>query len=69
MLTVPQLRRVLAYFFLLTYFVLLAITYDGIDFASASSDGGLALGFALAGWLSYGVIYLPPCLFYTSPYR
>ena len=66
MLTVPQLRRVLAYFFLLTYFVLLAITYDGIDFASASSDGGLALGFALAVWLSYGVIYLLPALLLTG---
>ena len=65
MLTVPQLRRVLAYFFLLTYFVLLAITYDGIDFASASSDGGLALGFAITVWLSYGVIYLLPALLLT----
>ena len=62
MLSVHQLRRVLAYFFLLTYLVLLAITWDGIDFSSARSDGPWVFGFAIAVWLSYGVIYLLPAL-------
>lgn len=65
MLTVQQLRRVLAYFFLLTYLVLLAITWDDIDFLSASSDGALVLGFAIVVWLTYGVIYLLPALTLT----
>ena len=65
MLSAHQLRRVLAYFFLLTYFVLLAITWDGIDFASASGDGPLVLGFAIVVWLTYGVIYLLPALILT----
>ena len=38
----------LAYFFLLTYLVLLAITWDSVDFASARSDGPLVLAFAVA---------------------
>ncbi len=65
LLSVHQLRRVLAYFFLLTYLVLLAITWDGIDFASASSEGPLILGFAVAVWLTYGLIYLIPALVLT----
>lgn len=65
LLSVHQLRRVLSYFFLLTYLVLLAITYDGIDFSSASSDGPLVLGFAVVVWLTYGVIYLLPALIVT----
>ena len=65
MLSVHQLRRVLAYFFLLTYLVLLAITWDGIDFASVSSDGTGVLAFAIAVWLSYGLIYLLPALILT----
>ena len=65
MLSVHQLRRVLAYFFLLTYLVLLAITWDGIDFSSARSDGPMVFCFAIAVWLSYGVIYLLPALILT----
>ena len=65
MLSVHQLRRGLAYFFLLTYLVLLAITWDGIDFASASRDGPLVLAFAVAVWLTYGLIYLLPALILT----
>ena len=65
LLSVHQLRRVLAYFFLMTYLVLLAITWDGIDFTSAHSDGALTLGFAIVVWLSYGVIYLLPALIIT----
>ena len=65
MLSVHQLRRVLAYFFLLTYLVLLAITWDGIDFSSARGDGPMVFGFAIAVWLSYGVIYLLPALILT----
>ena len=65
MLPVPHLRRILSYYFLLTYGVLLAITWDGIDFASAKTDGALTLGFALTVWLSYGVIYLLPALTLT----
>ena len=65
MLSVQQLRRVLAYFFLLTYFVLLAITWDGIDFAMARDDGAMVFGFAIAVWLSYGVIYLMPAILLT----
>ena len=56
LLSVHQLRRVLAYFFLLTYLVLLAITWDGIDFASASRDGPLVFAFAVAVWLTYGPV-------------
>ena len=62
MFSVQQFRRVLAYFFLSTYFVLLAITWDGIDFSAARTDGPLAFGFVIAVWLSYGVIYLLPAL-------
>ncbi len=62
MLTVHQLRRVLAWFFLATYLVLLAITFDGVDFASAAEDGRLTLLFAIAVWLTYGLIYLLPSL-------
>lgn len=65
MLSTHQLRRVLAYFFLLTYLVLLVITWDNIDFASARSDGPLTLGFAVAVWLTYGLIYLLPALLVT----
>lgn len=65
MLSVHQLRRVLAYFFLLTYLVLLAITWDSVDFASARSDGPLVLAFAVAVWLTYGLIYLIPALLIT----
>lgn len=65
MLSVYQLRRILAYFFLLTYLVLLGITWDSIDFASARSDGPLVLSFAIAVWLTYGLIYLLPALFVT----
>lgn len=64
-LPVPQLRRILGYFFLPTYGVLLAITWDGFDFASARHDGPLALGFAIAVWLTYGVLYLLPALVLT----
>ena len=66
MLTVAQLRRVLAYFFLLTYVVLLGITWDGIDFAWARSEGALTFGFAVAVWLTYGLIYLLPALLITG---
>ena len=66
MLTVVQLRRVLAYFFLLTYVVLLGITWDGIDFAWARSEGALTFGFAVAVWLTYGLIYLLPALLITG---
>jgi len=66
LLTVAQLRRVLAYFFLLTYVVLLGITWDGIDFAWARSEGALTLGFAVAVWLTYGLIYLLPALLITG---
>jgi len=66
LLTVVQLRRVLAYFFLLTYVVLLGITWDGIDFAWARSEGALTLGFAVAVWLTYGLIYLLPALLITG---
>lgn len=62
LLTVHQLRRVLAFFFLATYFVLLAITWDGIDFVSAANDGAFALSFAIVVWLTYGLIYLLPAL-------
>ena len=65
MLSVHQLRRILAYFFLLTYLVLLAITWDSVDFASARSDGPLVLAFAIAVWLTYGLIYLLPALLIT----
>lgn len=63
MLSVHELRRILAYFFLLTYFVLLGITWDGVDFASASTDGVLV--FAIVVWLTYGLIYLIPALTLT----
>lgn len=66
MLTVPQLRRILAYFFFLTYLVLLAITWDGIGFAVARSAGALAFGFAVAVWLTYGLLYLLPALVLTK---
>ncbi len=60
MLSVPQFRRILSWFFLLSYFVLLAITWDGMDFAAAAADGAQPLAFAAAVWLSYGFIYLLP---------
>ena len=65
MSSASQQRRVLAYFFLLTYFVLLAITWDAIDFTSARADGVLPFGFMLAVWLSYAVTYLLPALLLT----
>ena len=65
MLSVHQLRRVFAYFFLLTYLVLLTITWDGIDFSSASTEGPLILCFAIVVWLTYGVIYLLPAMLLT----
>ena len=65
MSSASQQRRVLAYFFLLTYFVLLAITWDAIDFTSARADGALPFGFMLAVWLSYAVTYLLPALLLT----
>ena len=65
MLSVHQLRRVLAYFFFLTYLVLLVITWDGIDFISAQSEGTWLTVFAAVVWLSYGVIYLLPALTLT----
>ena len=65
MLSIHQLRRVLAHFFLLTYLILLAITWGGIDFVSARSEGGLVFGFAVVVWLTYGVIYLLPALTFT----
>jgi hypothetical protein len=66
LLSVNQVRRILGYFFLLTYLVLLVITWDGLDFASAASDGPLVLAFAVVVWLSYGVIYLLPALTLTG---
>ena len=65
MLSVHQLRRVLAYFFLATYLVLLAITWDGVDFASAREDGTPTFCFAIIVWLTYGLIYLLPALLIT----
>ena len=65
MLSAQQLRRVLACFFLLTYLVLLAITWGGFDFASARQQGLPILSFALVVWLTYGVIYLLPALLLT----
>ena len=65
MLSVHQLRRILAFFFLATYVVLLAITWDGVDFASAKEDGAFTLGFAVVVWLTYGLIYLLPALLVT----
>lgn len=66
MLSTQQLRLVLAYFFLLTYLVVLAITRDVIDFSSAQNEGALAFGFALVVWLTYGLIYLLPALLLTK---
>lgn len=65
MLSVQELRRILAYFFLLTYLVLLGITWDGIDFASAREDGAATFSFAIVVWLTYGLIYLLPALLIT----
>ncbi len=65
MLSTAALRRVLAYFFLLTYFVLLAITWSAFDFTTARHEGTLVLLFAVVVWLTYGVIYLLPSLFVT----
>lgn len=61
-----QLRRVLAYLFLLTYLVLLVITSDSIDLTSAFRDGAMTAVFATLVWLSYGVIYLLPALLLTK---
>jgi len=66
LLSVSQTRRVLAYFFLLTYLVLLAVTWDGVDFSSARQEGGGVFAFALIVWLSYGLIYLLPALILTK---
>ncbi|WP_366932355.1 sulfatase-like hydrolase/transferase [Propionivibrio sp.] len=46
--------------------VLLGITWDGIDFAWARSEGALTFGFAVAVWLTYGLIYLLPALLITG---
>jgi len=66
LLSVHHLRRVLSWFFFLTYVVLLGITWEGIDFTSARSEGWLAFGFAIVVWLTYGVIYLLPALVLTK---
>ncbi|MBL0207003.1 MAG: sulfatase-like hydrolase/transferase [Propionivibrio sp.] len=50
----------------MTYVVLLGITWDGIDFAWARSEGALTFGFAVAVWLTYGLIYLLPALLITG---
>ena len=65
MQSAQQLRRVLACLFLLTYLVLLAITWGGFDFASARQQGFPVLAFAVVVWLTYGVIYLLPSLALT----
>lgn len=57
-----QLRRILSYFFLFTYLLLLWINRYSVDFATASSLGALTLGFTLATWLTYGLLYLLPAL-------
>ncbi len=59
------LRRSLACFFLFTYFVLLGITWDGIDFASARQAGLAPFAFIVTVWLSYAFIYLLPALLAT----
>jgi membrane-anchored protein YejM (alkaline phosphatase superfamily) len=59
----PQhLRRILSYFFLFTYLLLLWISRYSVDFVTASSLGALTLGFTLAAWLAYGLLYLLPAL-------
>ena len=66
LLSISQTRRVLPYFFLLTYIVLLAVTWGGVDFSAARQEGARVFAFALIVWLSYGLIYLLPALILTK---
>jgi hypothetical protein len=59
-------RRLLHYFFLATWLVLLFVTRDTVNFASAHAHGLPVLAFLLTAWLSYCFIYLLPALLLTK---
>jgi len=66
LLSVSLSRQILASFFFLTYLVLLAVTWGGVDFSAARQEGVWVFAFALIVWLSYSLIYLLPALILTK---
>ena len=65
MLSNTDHRRMLNYFFLTSWLVLLYVTHDTINFSSAWSHGGLTFAFLMTAWMSYCFIYLLPSLLLT----
>lgn len=63
--TLSHLRRLLNYFFLAFWLVLLYITSDTINLGVAWTQGGLATAFIAAAWLGYCGLYLLPSLLLT----
>jgi len=66
MLNYHDHRRLLNYFFLASWLVLLFVTHDTINLASAYAHGIPVLTFLLVAWLSYCVIYLLPAMLLTK---
>ncbi len=65
MLTPTHQRRLLNYFFLAVWLVLLYVTHETVNFSAAWDHGGLAAAFIVAAWLSYCGLYLLPSLLLT----
>lgn len=59
-------RRLLNYFFLATWLVLLFATRDTVNFSAARAHGVFTFAFLVTAWLSYCVIYLLPALALTN---
>lgn len=62
MLNSSDQRRLLHYFFLATWLVLVFVTRDTVNFTSARAHGIPVLAFLLTAWLSYCFIYLLPAM-------
>jgi membrane-anchored protein YejM (alkaline phosphatase superfamily) len=66
MLNYHDHRRLLNYFFLASWLLLLFVTHDTINLTSAYAHGIPVLAFLLVAWLSYCVIYLLPAMLLTK---
>lgn len=62
MFNLYEQRRLLNYFFLATWLVLLFVTRDTVNLAAAWAHGAYTTIFLVTAWLCYCVIYLLPAL-------
>lgn len=64
--SLPKQQRLLSYYFLLTYFVTLAIASESISFSHAHAGNWKTIAFTLFALLCYGALYLLPAILITK---